>query len=381
MKQIQKNSILQAIHISFMVFLTRVLIFSCVLVYVLLGNTLNAQYVFGLSLFYELLRQCFSQAFAQGISQLAEAIISTRRIKEFLLYDEVEQESVLSHPVTFDIDTEKLPVNNEHQVKGIKLENVSTKWLNSTEEPSLKLINFKVSSGELATIIGKVGSGKSTLLHVILKELPPTTGSLKVNGKISYASQEPWLFVGSVKQNILFGQEYNIIKYQEVIKVCALERDLKLFPYGDRTIIGERGVSLSGGQRARINLARAIYKEADIYLLDDPLSAVDAHVGKQIFKQCIEEYLKEKCVVLVTHQLQYLKNCKQIYLLHDGEVESSGTYDDIKNAGKEFTSLLQETKKTEEEAKKEEEEGRKRKRTLSSKMGEFRSSLIKCITI
>lgn len=372
MKQIQKNSILQAIHISFMVFLTRVLIFSCVLVYVLLGNTLNAQYVFGLSLFYELLRQCFSQAFAQGISQLAEAIISTRRIKQFLLYDEVEQESCLNH--------EKLPVKNE---PGIKLENVSTKWLNSTEEPSLKFINFKVSSGELATIIGKVGSGKSTLLHVILKELQPTTGSLTVNGKISYASQEPWLFVGSVKQNILFGQEYNIIKYHEVIKVCALERDLKLFPYGDRTIIGERGVSLSGGQRARINLARAIYKEADIYLLDDPLSAVDAHVGKQIFKQCIEEYLKEKCVVLVTHQLQYLKNCKQIYLLHDGEVESSGTYDDIKNAGKEFASLLQETKKTEEEAKKEEEEGRKRKRTLSSKMGEFtcltvaRSKLIK----
>lgn len=217
-------------------------------------------------------------------------------------------------------------------------------------------------------ISGKVGSGKTTLLHVILKELEVTTGKRNINGVISFASQEPWLFVGTVRQNILFGQEFDVVKYHEVVRVCALERDLKLFPHGDRTLIGERGVSLSGGQRARINLARAVYKNADIYLLDDPLSAVDAHVGKQIFKECIDGYLKDKCVVLVTHQLQYLKDCKKIYLLNDGTVQHSGTYEDIKQEGQDFKVLLEELKKMEEEAKKE-EEVRKRKRTMSSKSG------------
>lgn len=141
--------------------------------------------------------------------------------------------------------------------------------------------------GQLLAVIGPVGSGKSSLLQVILQELPLIEGNLTVNGKISYASQEPWLFAGSVRQNILFGLPMDRVKYKTVIKKCALERDFRLLPYGDKTIVGDRGVSLSGGQRARINLARAVYKEADIYLLDDPLSAVDTHVGKELFEQCI----------------------------------------------------------------------------------------------
>ncbi|XP_066255318.1 probable multidrug resistance-associated protein lethal(2)03659 isoform X2 [Euwallacea similis] len=351
-KQIQKNSVLKAIHTSFNVFLTKTLIYICVLVYVLSGNTLNAQYVFGLSLFYELMRQCLSQTFAQGISGIAEAIISTQRIRQFLLYEELPPPSS--------------SIKASTQFTGIDLENVSTKWMQSSSDYSLKNVDFNVSKGELATIIGKVGSGKSTLLHVILKELSPINGSVTVNGIISYASQEPWLFAGNVKQNILFGSEYDSIKYEEVIRVSALERDLKLFPHGDRTLIGEKGISLSGGQRARINLARAIYKDADIYLLDDPLSAVDAHVGKQIFKGCIEGYLKDKCVVLVTHQLQFLKDCKKIYLINNGEVQLSGSYEEIQNSdGEEFTALLGELKRAEEEAV---AEDLKRRRTMSAKI-------------
>ncbi|CAG9768551.1 unnamed protein product [Ceutorhynchus assimilis] len=375
MKEIRKNSILKAIHASFNLFLTKVLVYSCILVYTLTGNTVNAQYVFGLSIFYELLRQCLSQAFAQGIAQMAEAMISTRRIRQFLLYDELNPEFTLAAleggrdfktSVTGSMLIAK-PIPDHTKPVGIKLENVSTKWIKTSEELNLKYIDFDLELGQLATVIGKVGSGKSTLLHVFLRELVPVVGRVNINGSISYASQEPWLFVGSVRQNILFGQEFDAVKYHQVIKVCALERDFSLFPYGDGTIIGERGVSLSGGQRARINLARAVYKEADIYLLDDPLSAVDAHVGKQIFKQCIEKYLKDKCVVLVTHQLQYLKDCKNIYLLNDGKVEHSGSFEDIKKAGKEFTSLLEEIKKLEEEeAKKEAEEVRKRKITQTS---------------
>lgn len=153
---------------------------------------------------------------------------------------------------------------------------------------------------------------------MILQELPLISGTLRVNGEISYASQEPWLFAGTVRQNILFGLPMEKQRYNTVIKKCALERDFSLLPYGDKTIVGDRGVSLSGGQRARINLARAVYKQADIYLLDDPLSAVDTHVGKQLFKECITGYLKHKAVILVTHQIQHLQGANNILYLEDG---------------------------------------------------------------
>lgn len=139
-----------------------------------------------------------------------------------------------------------------------------------------------------------------------------------MNGEISYASQEPWLFAGTIRQNILFGQPMDKQRYNTVVRRCSLERDFSLLPYGDKTIVGDRGISLSGGQRARINLARAVYKQAEIYLLDDPLSAVDTHVGKDLFKQCITGYLKNKVVILVTHQIQHLKDVNSIVYLEAG---------------------------------------------------------------
>lgn len=153
---------------------------------------------------------------------------------------------------------------------------------------------------------------------MLLQELPLVSGTLQINGEISYASQEPWLFAGTIRQNILFGLPMEKQRYNTVVKKCALERDLSLLPYGDKTLIGDRGISLSGGQRARINLARAVYKQADIYLLDDPLSAVDTHVGKELFKQCITGYLKNKIVILVTHQIQHLQDVHRILYLEDG---------------------------------------------------------------
>lgn len=137
-----------------------------------------------------------------------------------------------------------------------------------------------------------VGSGKTTLLEALLGELELDSGTIEFNGKLSYANQVPWLFEGSVKSNILFSEEYDEKRYSEVIKAAGLERDFELFEFGDKTIVGERGISLSGGQKARVSLARAVYKKADIYLLDDPLSAVDTLVGKHIFEECIVKFLK-----------------------------------------------------------------------------------------
>lgn len=165
--------------------------------------------------------------------------------------------------------------------------------------------------------MGQVGSGKSSLLQMLLKELPLNSGVLETIGEVSYASQEPWLFVSTVRNNILFGLPYTKSRYNRVVNVCALERDFELFPNGDRTLVGERGVSLSGGQRARINLARAVYRQADIYLFDDPLSAVDTHVGKHLFEECILKYLGEKTRILVTHQLQFLKHADQIIIMNN----------------------------------------------------------------
>lgn len=123
------------------------------------------------------------------------------------------------------------------------------------------------------------------------------------------------MFAATVRQNILFGQDYHKKRYNEVVKVCALERDFEQFPNGDLTLIGDRGASLSGGQKARINLARAVYREADIYLLDDPLSAVDVHVGKHLFEKCINGYLAHKTRILVTHQVYHLKDADHIVVM------------------------------------------------------------------
>lgn len=197
---------------------------------------------------------------------------------------------------------------------------------------ALRNVTYSVKAGELMIILGRVGSGKSSVLMSILGELPLVSGKMKIRGRISYSSQEAWIFAGTVKENVLFGKAYDEKRYSKVLKVCSLDRDIKLFPYGDETIVGERGVSLSGGQRARINLARAIYYDADIYLLDDPLSAVDTMVAKHIFNECITGFLKDKAVILATHQTQFVKKGTKVLFLQDGRQISCKNYSDNKDS-------------------------------------------------
>ena len=174
----------------------------------------------------------------------------------------------------------------------------------------------------------------------LLKELPLQEGHINMEGSLSYASQDAWSFNDSVRNNILFGLEYDAVRYKKVIDVCALKRDLKLLPYGDRTLVGEKGVSLSGGQKARINLARAVYRDADIFLLDDPLSAVDTAVAEHIFERCIMEHLKSKIRVLVTHQIQFIEKATKILVLKEGECLAFGTYAELQKEGIDFMSIL-----------------------------------------
>ncbi|CAH1113751.1 unnamed protein product [Psylliodes chrysocephalus] len=355
-QSIRHTSFLRGIFLSFIMYSTRMALFVSVLVYVLSGYDITAEKVFVLTSFYNVLRQTMTVFFPQGIAQVAEARMSVKRLNTFMLFGEIQSvksstfnEKQADGDKSADLSKSSNGIEKSERrgELGVFLTNATAKWSEMSVDNTLTNINIKVYPGHLLGVIGPVGSGKSSLFHVILQELPLVEGTLKVNGAISYASQEPWLFAGSVRQNILFGQPMDKLRYKTVVKKCALERDFSLLPYGDKTIVGDRGVSLSGGQRARINLARAVYKQADIYLLDDPLSAVDTHVGKELFEQCITGYLKNKTVILVTHQIQYLQEVDHILYLEDG-VARTGTFRELQSSGLDFTQSLGDSNQEEE---------------------------------
>lgn len=364
-------SYIRGILLSFIMFTTRVSVFLSLVGYALLGNVISAEKAFMVTAYYNLLRVSMTVFFPQGIGQFAETLVSISRIQRFITYDELPRynESMSTQTTSTDIIKESIAETNISHLSapGVSVENVCAKWNPVLSEYTLNNVNLKVQPGTLVAIIGPVGAGKSSLLQAILGELAIESGSVDINGVVSYASQEPWLFSASVRQNILFGQEMDRYRYEKVIKRCALERDLELFPSRDKTIVGERGASLSGGQKARINLARAVYREASVYLLDDPLSAVDSHVGRHLFDQCIRSHLKEKTVILITHQLQYLQNVDQIIAMSHGKVVAVGTYDELSASGLDFVNLLS-------AAEKEDEGGEGLHRRSSSKSIQRRTS-------
>lgn len=315
---------------SFAYFIDRTAIFLCILTYVLTGNAPQAQYVFVVSSLYEMLMGAISFYLPDAVSDFLKAKVSAKRIENFLNLEEI-----------------KYAIKPLKGI-GVQMIDVSAKWLESSVTDTLCDINFEAKSNETIAVIGPIGSGKSSLLQVCLSEIPILKGNVAIGGTIAYANQEPWLFGATIKQNILFGQHFENNKYNKVLEVCALEEDIRQFPHGDNTVVGERGIMLSGGQKARIGLARAVYKDADIYLLDDPLSAVDASVGKQVFNNCIIGYLKNKCTILVTHQVQYLALVNKIYLIQDGTVAASGSYQELQSSGKHFAKLLHNSEKSEQ---------------------------------
>jgi ABC-type transport system involved in cytochrome bd biosynthesis fused ATPase/permease subunit len=187
-------------------------------------------------------------------------------------------------------------------------------------------------------IIGDIGSGKSSLMYSLLGEMKYKDNlarpKVTVNGTISLVTQKPWIVNDTVRNNITFGKEYNRQKYREVIKYACLQRDFELFTNGDQTMIGEKGATLSGGQKARISFARALYSESDILLLDDLLSAVDVHVGKFLMTETLLQFCRAKSRVLITHALYYLKYVDKILIMEEGRVVEQGTYEVIKNGNR-----------------------------------------------
>ncbi|KAJ8954546.1 hypothetical protein NQ318_000780 [Aromia moschata] len=262
------------------------------------GHYLQPEVAYFVQACYTTLIAYITGSIPYGINQTAELFASARRIQNFLNGKELESQPLkhIAHPKVY-------------------LRNVAAE-VNGVEV--LKDVSLFANKG-LLIVTGNVGSGKTVLLKTIMKDYTVSRGQILTEGTISYVSQEPWLFPSALKQNILFGQAYNEKRYQQVLDACALTDDLKQFKYGDRTIVGDRGVNLSKGQQSRINLARAVYRDSDIYLLDDCLSALDTHISQHVFDKCIKGFLRNKIVILVTHNINHIKdNGHNVLFVDDG---------------------------------------------------------------
>ncbi|XP_028160238.1 probable multidrug resistance-associated protein lethal(2)03659 [Ostrinia furnacalis] len=378
LKEIRVASYLRIVFLGFMLFTERSALFITILVFILFGNTMSANVIYPLQQFMSAAQINITLVLPLVLAFTAELFVTIGRIQDFLqaedrpdlaknpqsaapmqnLFNKLSAEGALEkgddhvRPLSYQRKseakiTETPPVNVKPRKSvslpgdiAVELRNVSASWTNDPTMSALSNVSLRLRRGKLCAVIGAVGSGKSSILQMLLKELPPYSGTVSVNGTVSYASQEAWLFPSTVRENILFGLAFDPEKYKRVCRACCLEKDFKQFPYGDQTLVGERGVSLSGGQRARINLARSVYRESDIYLLDDPLSAVDANVGRLLFEGCINGYLRGRTRILVTHQIHFLKAADYIVVLNEGQVENMGTFDELVESGKEFATLL-----------------------------------------
>ncbi|CAJ0582005.1 unnamed protein product, partial [Mesorhabditis spiculigera] len=271
------------------------------------------------------------------------ALVSLRRIEDFL----VEEEMVVGQ-ITAPTDP-NVVLNMKH---------ADFNWLGITSPPTVRIPELTVRRGEFVAIVGAVGAGKSSLLNAMLGEMCYLRGVVELCDKVAYVPQQPWLRNETLRQNILFGKPYDRKLYRRVTDSAQLRTDFEAMDHGDMTEIGENGVTLSGGQKARIGLARALYQEADLYLMDDCLSAVDAHVGSAMYTRVLgrDGILRNSTRILVTHGLQYTKECDRILVMKDGEIAESGTYSQLLEEGGLFADMIQEMEKHKEEAKEEEAE-------------------------
>uniref|UniRef100_A0A164Y1G1 ABC-type xenobiotic transporter n=1 Tax=Daucus carota subsp. sativus TaxID=79200 RepID=A0A164Y1G1_DAUCS len=261
------------------------------------------------------------------ISITIQTKVSLDRIASFLCLDDIQTNVVRRLP-RGSLDT------------AIEIVHGNFSWDVSSPNPTLKDINFRVSHGMRVAVCGMVGSGKSSLLSSILGEVPKLSGVIEMSGTKAYVSQTPWIQSGTIEENIVFGEGMDKEKYEKILEACCLKKDLEILSYGDKTIIGERGINLSGGQKQRVQIARALYQDADIYLFDDPFSALDAHTGSHIFKECIQGILESKTVIYVTHQVEFLPSADLILVMKDGYITQAGKYGDILNLGNEFIELV-----------------------------------------
>ena len=304
------------------------------------GINLTPTTVFTISLMFKNLAGSTVEAIIEGAYSFSICKVTLSRMKSFLI-----NEGPHSNLIGESFSGEKPYVGEFEQPRPTSMTNIDTldkklkgpciQMINVSSHVKTKkesnLFSFRLLNGislqcnerDLTAITGYAGSGKSSVLKVIAGEVPVTNGKIFVSGRIAYMPQSPWLFSGTIQENIVFGNDFNEEKYHATIEACALIDDFKQFPLGDMTHVGESGVALSGGQRARVSLARTVYSDADIFLLDNPLKALDARVGELIYEKCICGLLSTHPRIHVTHDKKYLRNASVIYTMINGCIVSS----------------------------------------------------------
>ncbi|KAI9003656.1 P-loop containing nucleoside triphosphate hydrolase protein [Gaertneriomyces semiglobifer] len=317
MSYIRQGMIVKTINFTVVFAVPVFVALSSLGMYVALDNVLTATISFTILSVYNTLRYPFLML-PLAVRSTAGAMTALERLNVFLNLPQVDD----------TIEPQTPPPGTD---LALSVESSDFKWDGvEVEQPTLSNVNLHIKKGSKVAIVGDVGSGKSSLIAALLGQIRLINGpGLKLYGRTAYMSQEAWLLNITLRDNILFGKEFERERYNQVVKVCALQRDLTLLLAGDKTEIAERGANLSGGQRQRVSLARCVYHDSDILLLDDPLSAVDQHVGVHIFDQCFMEYLKNKTVIVAMNQLQYLQRMDHIIVMKEGRIDMQGSYAEL----------------------------------------------------
>ncbi|XP_054885537.1 canalicular multispecific organic anion transporter 1 [Poeciliopsis prolifica] len=260
------------------------------------------------------------------IASIVQTMVSKKRLEKFLGGDDLDSD-IVRHDPSFN--------------SAISISNGSFAW-EKDSEPLLKNVSLDIKPGRLVAVVGAVGSGKSSLMSALLGEMHSTKGFINIQGSLAFVPQQAWIQNATLRDNILFGSPYEEQRFEDVLEACALGPDLKLLSAGDLTEIGEKGINLSGGQKQRVSLARAAYSQADILLLDDPLSAVDSHVGKHLFDKVIgpKGILQNKTRVLVTHGISFLPFVDEVVVLVNGQVSEVGSYQSLRASKGAFSEFL-----------------------------------------
>ena len=314
---------------------------STFFIYISLDNELNSEKVFTILSLFQTLSGLLS-GFPSSITDLINCHVSFNRIKNFLKQkDNIKKK--LEYPLNFEKDTAILIQNGNFSWETRKNDiifNHNHEDLECLKSDKMNIynLNIRVKTGAFIAIYGTNSSGKTSFLNALLgemkisKELNKEFGML-INGTLAYVNQIPWIQNMTLKENILFGLPMEHDKYKLVLKLTYLEEDLKMLKNGDEIMIGNNGINLSGGQKSRLSLARSLYEDKDIYLIDDVFSSIDAYLSKQIFKKCLQEHLKGRTRIFITQNFQYLKNFDYIYVMNDGKIVDQGDYELISRNG------------------------------------------------